>query len=76
MSEYYHHDLARWEGEGGFDGELETPMDHSPHIHKSVRYWNNSRHRTVGPHPRARGPSSCVRLRRHQQSGLIRRDRD
>jgi hypothetical protein len=36
MPEYYHHDLARWEGEGEFHGELLSPSDHAPDIHESI----------------------------------------
>ena len=66
MSQYYKHDLARWEGEGGAHGELLPPWHNDLHsnedFHSPSR--SNRRHDCAAPSiPRDIGQRAVTQTR-------------
>ena len=72
MPRYYNYDLARWEGEGGFHGELPRRSDNDPHVHGSIHPRNRTIRMDVHPLRGTRGLAHDVPRRGFNQSQDVR----
>jgi hypothetical protein len=64
MSQYFKHDLARWEGEGGSHGELMPPSHDGLHSNEDLHSRNRSDRSHDCALPPSRGISGNLRRRR------------